>query len=424
MAYNLWNPRSEQAQGEGSHPGIFRASGGRKSLPFGSPKGSPKARASLWHVTDSAHAVSSPEPRLAAMPLVEPPPCTPSAEWLSYRTSKCLPDPDAVVETTAGWLYSGMPHPHLQTAAAQTDEERIGCEERARGYHSVPVPSWHSFKPSFKDVRESPSLSDSTTSPVWSARSAEVLSSQESTPAMGQRVPSTAKVNQTQSDHTSSVSESSDTESAVPRSISSTSLRDECEMTPRSTADEIGGQRQMPTTFPAPHAVPWAAERPRLSDRPKQGGHAEDAFAGLLMDHSGDQVSEITLSLPAPRSPKRNKRSSCFRDCISSSAQDAQDGTAQCIEQVIVSSDSDAQTSTKLTSDSELTTTFASCASLSDSDEDRARMHTLRAREMKGILDGELRSIDDEMQEIMQDLLRLKDHVAAAKPVIDRIESS
>jgi hypothetical protein len=78
----------------------------------------------------------------------------------------------------------------------------------------------------------------------------------------------------------------------------------------------------------------------------------------------------------------------------------------------MLSSESEAQISTNLTSDTEHSTMFAS---LSDSDEDRARLHTMRAHDMKGELDGELRSIDDEMQELMQDLLRLKDHVAAAK---------
>jgi len=47
---------------------------------------------------------------------------------------------------------------------------------------------------------------------------------------------------------------------------------------------------------------------------------------------------------------------------------------------------------------------------------DRARLYTKKARDMTETYGLELRSLDDEMQELTKDLLDLKDHVTAVRP--------
>jgi len=448
MAFNLWIPRLNE-EADGSHPGIFRASG-RKSK--GNSPQSP------------SKVLSSP----VASPVAPAP------------TSKCFPDAD--MESISGWLSSGMLYPQTQAGN--------GYPASSRGYHSVPVPSYYELKPACKESSASPLLSDSTASPVWSARSAETPSSRESTPTAKRRVP--VRIHGGQNDGACSSSDSSDAESLAPRSSRTSSFDGDHDGTPRFNGDAVRGQASIPLTFPAPDAVPWAEDRLYISQKSSRTDYAEHAFAGLFSDAPQDHVPGSVFAISAPRLPSRRG------ECVLWASEGTQGrrwsepvGTAHCDEQMELPSEFEAQANGKLNSDSEDTTAFQSLSSdpealpmgifmptssdsendqahahkmekhemdgelrsiedemldlvkslspdsatylrmpvtmpvtcdlcpfpisFQDSAVDKAREHATNARDMKGQLDDELRSIDDEMQDLMRDLLRLKDHVTAAK---------
>jgi hypothetical protein len=215
------------------------------------------------------------------------------------------------------------------------------------------------------------------------------LSSDESTPQVVQRLPAESVIHG---------SECSDSESLVPRSNSTSSLGDYRDMTPRS----IEGQAQMPGARMELDAVPWASERLHLETRCEDNAFP-DAFKGTLGFFgdpcqpmvSGTMVSESADSC-SPSKPTMVAYSLAYE--FSSACQEEQDDNAQ------LSSDSEALVQTSI------------LASLEDSEEDRARVHTRKARDLTQTLDGELRNIDSEMQELMQDLLNLKEHVATVRP--------
>lgn len=254
---------------------------------------------------------------------------------------------------------------------------------------------FHEFKPSPKGSSlgfllgcVSPTLSESTASPAWSPRSAEAMSSGESGESTVQR----GRLSLTKLRGADSGSDSSDAESFVPRSRRSFSL----DMTPRKIEDDAG-QEQMPVTFPAPDAVPWAGERVYLDMTRRHVAFPDNAFKATLgfnqvEDQVEDQVPGTTLSLSAALcSPSLDSK-----NCVTAST-----------FVLPVSADS-----------INFRTAREGSPSPPDCAEDRARMHAENARGMMEASTEELKSIADEMEELSKDLFKLRENVAAARPML------
>lgn len=250
----------------------------------------------------------------------------------------------------------------------------------------APLPEFYGFKPSCK---ESPTLSDSTTSPVWSARSSEC--SQESNSRGVQRTPGVSA---------NLGADFSDAESLVPRSNSTSSLDDYCEFSPRSMECNAS-QVQMPMAYPAPDAVPWASERLYPVTRRRQIGFP--ATLGLSMDPTEHQVPATTHSLSAGLwSPSTTLIPPTTR-AISESLDMGNSFT---------SLDDHRDVPGAMSLDSEAVAQVTTHASPTH----RARLQTKKARDMTETYGLELRSLDNEMQDLMKDLLDLKEHVTSVKP--------